>query len=58
MTDATLWLSRREGHEDENSNSNWSVHSAEVLRSKNTRSNAWCLFQIRDGVLVPYGSDT
>ncbi|KAG1821889.1 P-loop containing nucleoside triphosphate hydrolase protein [Suillus subaureus] len=49
MTDCTLWLSKTEDMPD--SEGSFSVHVAEVFRSRATISKTWCTFQIRHGVL-------
>jgi RAD51-like protein 3 len=49
MTDCTLWLSKMKDIPD--SEGSFSVHVAEVFRSRATRSKTWCTFQIRHGVL-------
>lgn len=49
MTDCTLWLSKMKDMPD--SEGPFSVHVAEVFRSRATRSNTWCTFQIRHGIL-------
>ncbi|KAG1872111.1 P-loop containing nucleoside triphosphate hydrolase protein [Suillus tomentosus] len=49
MTDCTLWLSKMKDIPDPESP--FSVHVAEVFRSRVTRSKTWCTFQIRYGVL-------
>ncbi|KAI0366187.1 P-loop containing nucleoside triphosphate hydrolase protein [Pilatotrama ljubarskyi] len=51
MADATLWLSRRpeaESAGDEEA----TIHVAEVLRSRITRSQTWARFKIRRGLMV------
>lgn len=50
MTDCTLWLSKTKDMPD--SDGPFSVHVAEVFRSRATRSKTWCTFQIRHGVLT------
>lgn len=50
MTDCTLWLSKTKDMPD--SEGPFSVHVAEVFRSRATRSKTWCTFQIRHGVLT------
>lgn len=49
MTDCTLWLSKTTDMLD--SEGSFSLHVAEVFRSRATRSKTWCTFQIRHGVL-------
>ncbi|KAF9466479.1 P-loop containing nucleoside triphosphate hydrolase protein [Collybia nuda] len=52
MTDATIWLCRYEGSENDNDETG-SVYVAEVLRSKTTRSGTRCSFKIDRGKLLP-----
>ncbi|KAI6037761.1 P-loop containing nucleoside triphosphate hydrolase protein [Pisolithus marmoratus] len=47
LTDCTLWLSKHGEVEGESA----SMHDAEVLRSRMTRSETRCTFKIRGGVL-------
>ncbi|KAG2035877.1 P-loop containing nucleoside triphosphate hydrolase protein [Suillus americanus] len=49
MTDCTLWLSKTKDMPDPEGS--FSVHVAEVFRSRATRSKTWCTFQIRHDVL-------
>lgn len=49
MTDCTIWLSKTTDMLD--SEGSFSLHVAEVFRSRATRSKTWCTFQIRHGVL-------
>ncbi|KAG1882165.1 P-loop containing nucleoside triphosphate hydrolase protein [Suillus subluteus] len=49
MTDCTLWLSKTKDMPDPEGS--FSLHVAEVFRSRATRSKTWCTFQIRHGVL-------
>ncbi|KAI9061202.1 P-loop containing nucleoside triphosphate hydrolase protein [Trametes sanguinea] len=51
MTDATLWLSRRP--EDESADEKGStMHVAEVLRSRISRSKTWAPFKIKNGIMT------
>ncbi|KAG2157975.1 P-loop containing nucleoside triphosphate hydrolase protein [Suillus bovinus] len=49
MTDCTIWLSKTKDIPDPEGP--FSVHVAEVFRSRATRSKTWCTFQIRHGIL-------
>ncbi|KAG1734176.1 P-loop containing nucleoside triphosphate hydrolase protein [Suillus lakei] len=49
MTDCSLWLSKTKDISD--SECPFSVHVAEVFRSRATRSKTWCTFRISHGVL-------
>lgn len=49
MTDCTLWLWKAKGTPD--SEGPFSVHVAEVFRSRTTRSKTWCTFKISHGML-------
>ncbi|RDX56980.1 P-loop containing nucleoside triphosphate hydrolase protein [Lentinus brumalis] len=51
MTDATLWLARRSRDEREGE-ADSTMHTAEVFRSRLTRSKTWAQFKIRNGLLV------
>ncbi|RPD59693.1 P-loop containing nucleoside triphosphate hydrolase protein [Lentinus tigrinus ALCF2SS1-6] len=51
MTDTTLWLTRRSRDEQEG-DADSTVHTAEVFRSRITRSKTWAPFRIRNGLLV------
>ncbi|OJT03212.1 DNA repair protein RAD51 -like protein [Trametes pubescens] len=51
MADATLWLSQRPPEEAE-SDDDSTVHIAEVLRSRISRSKTWAQFKIKNGLLV------
>ncbi|KAG2147684.1 P-loop containing nucleoside triphosphate hydrolase protein [Suillus clintonianus] len=49
MTDCTLWLSKTKDLPD--SEGSFSVHVAEVFRSRTTRSKTWCTFKFSHDVL-------
>ncbi|KAI0351774.1 P-loop containing nucleoside triphosphate hydrolase protein [Trametes cingulata] len=51
MADATLWLSHRPEAESEEDQET-TVHVAEVLRSRISRSKTWARFKVRRGLLV------
>ncbi|KAI0326484.1 P-loop containing nucleoside triphosphate hydrolase protein [Cubamyces sp. BRFM 1775] len=52
MTDATLWLSRRDADNSSNeADYESTLHVAEVFRSRISRSKTWARFKIRNGLL-------
>ncbi|KAL1940160.1 hypothetical protein VTO73DRAFT_9111 [Trametes versicolor] len=50
MADATLWLSQRPPEEPQ-ADDDSTMHVAEVLRSRISRSKTWAQFKIKDGLL-------
>ncbi|KAI9567346.1 P-loop containing nucleoside triphosphate hydrolase protein [Boletus coccyginus] len=51
LTDCTIWLARQDTATNADAGS--SIHVAEILRSRSTRSRTWCTFKIQNGVLRP-----
>ncbi|TBU41488.1 P-loop containing nucleoside triphosphate hydrolase protein [Dichomitus squalens] len=54
LTDATLWLSRRDpdASGESRAGDESTLHTAEVLRSRITRSKTWACFKTRNGLVV------
>ncbi|KAI1797084.1 P-loop containing nucleoside triphosphate hydrolase protein [Ganoderma leucocontextum] len=52
LTDATLWLSKRHPDPRDRVDAGSTLHTAEVFRSRTTRSKTWARFRIKDGLIV------
>ncbi|RDB31002.1 DNA repair protein RAD51 4 [Hypsizygus marmoreus] len=57
LTDATLWLTKAGEQDEADPKIRYTIHTAEVLRSKITRSKTWCTFKIAQGKVLDYAPD-